>query len=129
MSMLPILDAEGYVVCPDCDSCINCGTIGLTNLEKRHHGKKVCKATQEKRDKEAKKRKDGNILSFLKPKATVVPSTVNSSAPIHSYKLPLQPEPDASPTTSTTTVQGKRISSMFQSVLGCTEWVSMWISP
>ena len=115
--MPPILDAEGYAICPDCDSRLNCGTIGLANLEKCHCGKKVCKATQEKQDKEAKKRKDGNILSFLKPKVTIVPSTVNSPAPIHSYKLPLQSEPDASPTASTTTVQGKKISSVFQPVL------------
>ena len=36
-----VLDAEGYAVCPDCDSHVNCGTIGLANLEKRHRRKKV----------------------------------------------------------------------------------------
>jgi len=66
-TVLPILDAEGYAICPDCDSRVNCGTIGLANLEKHHHGKKICKAVQWKRDKEVKKKKDGNILSFLKP--------------------------------------------------------------
>jgi hypothetical protein len=30
-SKLPVLDAEGYTVCPDCDSRVNCGTIGLAN--------------------------------------------------------------------------------------------------
>jgi hypothetical protein len=25
---VPVLDAEGYAVCPDCDSRVNCGTIG-----------------------------------------------------------------------------------------------------
>ena len=48
---------------------------------------KVCKAAQEKQDKKAKTRKDGTILSFLKPKAATVPSTVSSQAPVHSYKL------------------------------------------
>jgi hypothetical protein len=57
---------------------VNGGTIGLANLEKRHRGKKVCNAAQEKRDKEAKKRKDGSILNFLKPKTAIVPSKVNS---------------------------------------------------
>lgn len=61
---LPILDAEGYAICPDCDSHVNCGTISLANLEKYHRGKKICKAAQQKRDKEAKKKKDRNILSF-----------------------------------------------------------------
>ncbi|KAF8223005.1 hypothetical protein L208DRAFT_1412560 [Tricholoma matsutake] len=51
---LPILDAEGYAICPDCDSHVNCGTIGLANLEKCHRGKKICKAAQQKQDKEVK---------------------------------------------------------------------------
>ena len=38
---LPILDVEGYAICPDCDSCVNCGTIDLTNLEKRHRGLRI----------------------------------------------------------------------------------------
>ena len=101
-------------MCPDCDSRVNCGTIGLANLEKRHRGKKVCKATQEKRDKEAKKRKEGSILNFLKPKATIVPLTVKSTAPVHSYKLPPQSEPHASSITSTTNVQDKTISLVSQ---------------
>ena len=48
----PIIDAKGYAVFPDCDSRVNCGTIGLANLEKRHRGNKICKilAVQQKRD-------------------------------------------------------------------------------
>ena len=111
---VPVLDTEGYAVCPDCDSHVNCGTIRLANLEKRHCGKKVCKATQEKRDKEAKKRKEGSILNFLKPKATIVPLTVKSMAPVHSYKLPPQSEHHASSITSTTNVQDKTISLVSQ---------------
>jgi hypothetical protein len=100
----PVLDAEGYAICPDCDSRVNCGTIGLANLEKRHRGKKVCKTAQEKRDK-VKKSKDRTILSFLKPKAAIIPSTVSSQVPVHSYKLALQSVTDTSligPTISTT---------------------------
>jgi hypothetical protein len=110
---------DGYTLCPDCDSHVNCGTIGLANLEKHHRGKKVCKIAQEKQDKEAKKRKDGSILNFLEPKTAIVPSTVNRPAPVHSYKLSLQSEPDASSTTSTTVtnMQGKTISFMSQPVL------------
>ena len=88
---LPILDAKGYAVCPDCDSHVNCGTIRLANLEKRHRGRKTCKAAQEKKNKKAKKKKDGMIFSFLKPKATIVPPMVNNPAPVHSYKLTPQP--------------------------------------
>jgi hypothetical protein len=84
---LPILDAEGYALCPDCDSRVKCGTIGLANLEKRHRGTKVCKSAQEKRDKKAKTRKDGTILSFLKLKTTTVPSTLGNQVPVHSYKV------------------------------------------
>ena len=48
-TMLPIFDAEGYAICPDCDSHVNYGTIRLTNLEKHHQDKKTCKAAQEKK--------------------------------------------------------------------------------
>ena len=34
---LPTLGAEGYAVCPDCDSHVNCSTIGLNNFKKCHH--------------------------------------------------------------------------------------------
>ena len=95
---------EGYAICPDCDSHVNCGTIGLAYLEKCHHGKKVCKTAQGKWDK-AKKSKNRTILSFLKPKAAIIPSTVDSQVPVHSYKLTLQSVADTStisPTISTT---------------------------
>ena len=107
---LPILDAEGYAICPDCDSRVNCGTIGLANLEKRHRGTKICKAAQHKRDKEVKKKKDGNILSFLKPKAASVSSTVNSPAPVHSYKLATHSATDAALVASATSVQAETVS-------------------
>ena len=112
---LPILDAEGYAICPDCDSRVNCGTVGLANLEKRHRGTKICKEMQQKRDKEAKKKKDGNILGFLKPKATSVPSTVNSPAPVHTYKLAsTHSANDVIPAASTS----ETVSPMFKPVSG-----------
>ena len=36
-----VLDAEGYAECPDCEAHIHCGTVGLANLEKQHHGMKT----------------------------------------------------------------------------------------
>ncbi|KAF8161428.1 hypothetical protein B0H34DRAFT_673371 [Crassisporium funariophilum] len=66
---------------------VNCGTIGLANLKKRHCGTKACQSAQAKQDKKAKSRKDRTILSFLKPKVTTVPLTVSSQARVHSYKL------------------------------------------
>ena len=47
------------------------------------------------------------ILSFLKPKAAIVPPTVNNPEPVHSYKLAPQPATDTSPTTSVITMQCK----------------------
>jgi hypothetical protein len=46
-----------------------------------------------------KTRKDGTILTFLKPKATTMSLTVGSQAAVHNYKLTVT---DASPTISTT---------------------------
>jgi len=84
-----VLDANGFAICPECYSRINCGTAGLANLV-LHRGKGTCKKAQEKRNKEGKK-KNMSILSFMtKPttKRTPIPSTVNRSEPIHSQKLP-----------------------------------------
>jgi len=100
--VLPVLDAEGYATCPDCGSRVNCGTVGLANLEKRHRGKKVCKA-----------------VNFLQPKATTVASTLSKRAPVHGVYVPqsathtshtilprqretvsLQPQPDSVPEAS-----------------------------
>ena len=60
---------------------------GLANFEKRHRGTLTCKAAKDKRDRENKKKKDGSILSFLKPRTTAVPSTLINSTPIHSHRL------------------------------------------
>ena len=35
----PVLDAEGFAICPDCGSCVNC----VPNLEKCHCGTKIQK--------------------------------------------------------------------------------------
>lgn len=63
---------------------MNCGSVGLPNLELRHRGKKVCQANKAKRDKEAKTKKNKSILSFFtQPKAKPVPSTITSQTLIH----------------------------------------------
>jgi hypothetical protein len=33
-----ILDDDGYAICPDCLARVNCGTVGIANLERRHRG-------------------------------------------------------------------------------------------
>ncbi|KAF8810813.1 hypothetical protein BYT27DRAFT_7221830 [Phlegmacium glaucopus] len=97
----PVLDAEGYAICPDCGTCIKCGPAGLKNLEKCHCGTDTCKNAQAKQDKEVKKKKNGLILSFLKPRAVLVPLTVSSSSPIHCHKLAPATTKDTSFTIST----------------------------
>jgi len=58
---------------------------------------KACKEARDKQDKDAKKKKNGSILSFLKPKVAAVPSTVSRSAPIHSHKLGQMPAVETNP--------------------------------
>jgi hypothetical protein len=87
-----VLDDDGYTICPDCLTRVNCGTVGIANLERRHRGKKVCLENKKKREKEELQnqriKKNASILNFFgKPKAANVPSTVSSPAPIHSNKL------------------------------------------
>ena len=90
-----VLDAEGYAQCPDCGTRIHCGTVGLANLEKRHRGKKICLETKAKRDKNAKTKKNGTLLSFFnQPKPSLVPSTVPTVQPVSSPALPQEKTPN-----------------------------------
>ena len=82
------IDNEGFAVCPDCSTKIQCGTGGVGNLNKRHRGKKPCIEAQRKRDKDAKKKKDGSILAFMKPKPMAVPTTVTPAPLIHAVSGP-----------------------------------------
>ncbi|KAF8161442.1 hypothetical protein B0H34DRAFT_673382 [Crassisporium funariophilum] len=97
---LPVLDSEGYAICPECNARVKCGPSGLGNLEKRHRGSDACKDNRAKRDKNAKQKKNASILTFLKQKATAVKSTVSSSGPVYSHKLAPTPAGDGSPTIS-----------------------------
>ena len=103
-----------FAICPGCGSCVNYGMIRLPNLEK---WMKVCKTAQQKWDKNEKK-KDGTILSFLRPKAAIIPSTVNGPPPVHSYKLVPQSVSNASPASASITAEQRRAISnlMFESV-------------
>ena len=58
--------------------------------------------------------------SFLKPKAASMPSTVDSSAPVHGYKLTTHSNSvtDTIPTASTIAMQGEIVSPMFKPVSG-----------
>ena len=74
-------DLWGFATCPDCGTTINCGTGGIQNLNKWHRGGKSCRKAKIKRNKCAKKMKNGS-LSFLKPKAIPVPSMVRDPGPV-----------------------------------------------
>ena len=87
----PVVDADGFVVCPECGTRVDCGTGGLANLD-QHLGKKRCQNAKRKHDKE-RKTKNTSIFAFLKPKPKPVPSTVQHSEPIHSQKLPKTTSP------------------------------------
>ncbi|KAG6823943.1 hypothetical protein H0H92_008516 [Tricholoma furcatifolium] len=71
-----VLDASGYVICPDCGGNINCGKVGIANLETRHRGSKACREAAQKRNRDQKQPKNATILSYLKKRPTPVPSTV-----------------------------------------------------
>ena len=84
-----MLDTEGYAECPDCGAKIHCGTVGLKNLEKRHQGSKICLETKAKRDKTAKLKKNGSLLTFFnRPKPMLLPSTISGRQLVQSPALP-----------------------------------------
>jgi hypothetical protein len=67
---------------------VNCGTVGISNLTKRHRGKKKCLELKSRRDKKEKGMVQGTLLTFMKPKPTLVPPTVAGTSLIHSNKIP-----------------------------------------
>ena len=115
-----------FAIFPDCGSCVNYGMIRLPSLEKRHHRTKVCKMAQQKWDKNAKK-KEGRILSFLRPKAAIIPLTVNSPPPVHSYKLVPQSVSNASPAAASITYCQAGESHLQLDVQVC--WVGTYVCP
>ena len=51
---------------------VNCGTVGISNLTKRHRGTKKCLELKARRDKKGKGMVQGSLLTFMKPKPTSV---------------------------------------------------------
>lgn len=95
-----VLDDEGWAICPDCLTRINCGPSGLGNLEKRHRQTPTCVDNKAKRVKEElmkqKAKKNGSLLNyFKKPKAASIPSTVHNPASVLSHKLAPEQAADA----------------------------------
>jgi hypothetical protein len=73
------LDVDGFATCPDCGERVNCGTVGISIITKRHRGTKKCLKTRDKRDKKEKGKVQKSLLAFMRPKPTLVPSTVAST--------------------------------------------------
>ncbi|GLB44007.1 hypothetical protein LshimejAT787_1501910 [Lyophyllum shimeji] len=88
-----VLDAEGYAICPDCGMRVNCGSVGLPNLDKRHRGTKVCLKRQATQAQAGKGKKNASIMSFLRPKPVPVPSTVTAPALVGGAGASLLSEP------------------------------------
>ena len=87
---------------------INCGTVGLANLEKHHGEKKVCQENKAKHAKEElqsqKQKRNGSLLDFFKrPKTTHIPSTVSNPEPIHSNSFAPEKDTDMAAVTATNT--------------------------
>jgi hypothetical protein len=95
LPVVGVLDTDGWAICPDCLTRINCGPSGLANLDKRHRQTPTCDNNKAKRAKEElknqKAKKNRSLLNyFTKPKAASIPSKVNNTAPVHSHKLALE---------------------------------------
>ena len=91
--LVGVLDEKGYAICPDCLTHVHCGPVGIANLEKRHRGHKICKETKARHEKEAKKKKDGSLLTFFgkHQKAVPIPSTVSPSTPVRGHEPVAEP--------------------------------------
>jgi hypothetical protein len=80
----PEIDHDGYATCPDCGMRVNCGTVGISNLTKRHRGTKKCLELKMRRDKKGKGSIQRSLLTFMKPKPTLVPPMVTGNSLIQS---------------------------------------------
>ena len=67
---------------------VNCGTVGISNLTKRHRGTKKCLDLKARRDKKGKGMLQGSLLMFMKPKPTLVPPMVAGTFLIQSNAIP-----------------------------------------
>ncbi|KAJ7696885.1 hypothetical protein B0H16DRAFT_1903738 [Mycena metata] len=88
---LPVVDDEGFVVCPECSERVNCGPAGINNFVKRHKPgvSQACKTAKAKRDK--KPRQDGKLSGWFTQRAPLVRSTVGVPAPIPPVNTPGPP--------------------------------------
>ena len=87
------INSDGFATCPECGTTINCGTGGIQNLNKRHRGGKSCREAKIRKDRDGKKKKDGSLLSFLKPKPIPVPSTLQDAGPAIIVRAPDRIQP------------------------------------
>jgi hypothetical protein len=86
---------NGSADCPRCGENIPLGNGGEANFWMNHWMKARCKHTYETRDKKnllTKSKKQGNLFSFLKPKATNVPPITAAPTPLKD----LSPSPPSS---------------------------------
>jgi hypothetical protein len=66
---------------------VNCGTVGISNLMKRHCRTKKCLELKARWDKKGKGMVQGSLLTFMKPKPTLVPLTVAGTSLIQSNMI------------------------------------------
>jgi hypothetical protein len=85
---VPEIDNDGFATCPDCGMRVNCGTVGISNLMKRHRGTKKCLELKARRDKKGKDMVQGSLLAFMKPKPTLVRPMVAGASSIQSNTIP-----------------------------------------
>jgi hypothetical protein len=71
------VDARGFVKCPDCQTSVHLGTVGIQNLYKRHKGSMKCKENKLKHEsRQALQKSQAAARKFFAPRAPNVPPTV-----------------------------------------------------
>jgi len=71
---------------------VNCGTVGLSNLTKRHRGTKKCLELKLKREKKGKEKVQRSLLTFMKPKPTLVPPLVEGPSFVQNTTISMDPQ-------------------------------------
>jgi hypothetical protein len=82
------MDASNNVKCPDCDTTVKLGSVGMANLA-RHRGSEKCKANKKKSNNaKTLKKLQSSMHSFFRPCAPPVPAKVALPSLVESAHTP-----------------------------------------
>jgi hypothetical protein len=80
---------SGHILCPDCDTRVNVGNVGIQNYYKCHKGSAQCMTNKKcKKVKDTVEKTKQNAFKFFQPQVPGIPSAVTAPALINPQQRP-----------------------------------------